>query len=206
MKLLLCSDLHADLAAAQGMVELSQEADVVLIAGDLGNVRNMAQLEKTIGVLKEISIPTVLVPGNAESDEELKSVCQGWEPAYVLHGESVEISGVPFFGLGGGIPVTPFGSWSFDLTEDQAREAFKSLPKRAILVTHSPPLGVVDHNHEGRSLGSQAIREAILEQVPLFAVCGHIHASAGQEETLGKTPVYNAGPAARLRELPLPGE
>ena len=38
----------------------------------------------------------------------------------MLHGSAVAIAGVTFFGLGGGVPVTPFGAWSYDFTEEQA--------------------------------------------------------------------------------------
>ena len=39
----------------------------------------------------------------------------------MLHGSEVELQGVRFFGLGAAVPETPFGSWSYDLSEDDAR-------------------------------------------------------------------------------------
>jgi Icc-related predicted phosphoesterase len=52
----------------------------------------------------------------------------------------------------------------------------------------------VDLSSSGRSLGSTAVREAVLRVRPALVVCGHIHACAGQTEMLGPTPVVNAGP------------
>ena len=72
-----------------------------------------------IDVLGEVGKPAVLVAGNNESTEELTEACRDWPEARVLHGSAVAIAGVTFFGLGGGVPVTPFGAWSYDFTEEQ---------------------------------------------------------------------------------------
>src|SRR5207247_10447169 len=64
-----------------------------------------------------------------------------------------------FFGIGGGIPVTPFGAWSYDFTEEQAQELLQNCPARCVLVSHSPPKGAVDRAG-GQSLGSVAVRDA----------------------------------------------
>lgn len=199
MKLLLCSDIHCDLAAAQSIVDRSNDVDVVIVAGDLGNVRR--GLDRTIGVLRNIDRPTVLVPGNAESDGELRHECRDWPNGHALHGACIAIDGIEFFGIGGGIPVTPFGSWSFDLTEDDAAQLLSNCPDNAIVVSHSPPKGAVDVSSSGRSLGSTALRQTIERTHPRLVVCGHIHDSAGRHEMIGDTPVVNAGPAAMLWEL-----
>src|SRR5262249_7874393 len=104
-------------------------------------------------------------------------------------------------GLGGGVPVTPFGSWSYDLTEEQAAGLLAGCPPGAVLVSHSPPQGAVDVSSRGQSLGSVSVRAAIQRTRPLLVVCGHIHASAGQQASIGTTPVVNAGPAGVWWEL-----
>src|SRR5438132_612797 len=102
MKLLLFSDLHADAAAAKRLVERARNVDVVIGAGDFGNVRRDVRL--SIDVLQSIKRPAILVAGNNESTEELREACRGWPSAHVLHGAGVTISSVEFFGIGGGIP------------------------------------------------------------------------------------------------------
>jgi Icc-related predicted phosphoesterase len=97
--------------------------------------------------------------------------------------------------------VTPFGSWSYDFTEDQAASLLARCPVGAVLVSHSPPQGVVDVSSRGQSLGSAAVRDAILSKKPRLVVCGHIHESGGQIAWLGKTPVVNAGPTGVMWEL-----
>ena len=197
MKLLAFSDLHRDRECAEHLVELAGEADVVVGAGDYATMR--IGLEGTIEALSAIRAPTVLVPGNAESDTELWRACAGWPSADVLHGQGKEIAGIQFFGLGGGVPPTPF-PWSFDVSEDDAAAKLEACPPGAVLVVHSPPKGYADEVH-GRHLGSTAILEAIERTQPGLVVCGHIHQGWGGEAMIGSTRVLNVGPNGRLVEL-----
>ena len=192
MKLLLFSDLHRDATAARRLVEQAPAFDVIVGAGDFATVRR--GLGDVIGILKAIEQPIVLVAGNSETPEELREACASWKNAHVLHGSGVVLEGIPFFGLGGAVPVTPFGSWSFDLTEEQASELLAQCPERAVLVTHSPPKGALDVSSSGRSLGSVAVREVVERRRPRLVVCGHIHQSGGNEARLGESAVVNAGP------------
>jgi Icc-related predicted phosphoesterase len=112
----------------------------------------------------------------------------------VLHGTGVTINNIAFYGVGGGIPVTPFGAWSYDFSEEQARTLLADCPQDGILVTHSPPKGAVDLSAQGESLGSSAIRETIERVRPKLVGCGHVHGSAGQQAVIGATSIVNAGP------------
>lgn len=199
MKLLLFSDLHADAAAARRLAALAEQADVLVGAGDFGNIRR--QIQVCLDVLRQVTRPAVLVAGNNESTEELAAACAGWPAAQVLHGSGAAIQGVSFYGLGGGVPITPFGSWSYDFSENDARKLLAACPADCVLVTHSPPKGAVDLSSSGQSLGSIAVGEAVLRCHPRLVVCGHIHASGGQQGMIGTTPVVNAGPAGVLWEL-----
>src|SRR5690348_8506015 len=111
------SDLHRDLDQAARLVEMSAEADVVIGAGDFASVHE--GLEETIAALSGIATPTVLVPGNNETVDALRDATREWAAATVLHGEGTSIGGVEFYGLGGGIPITPW-DWSFDLDDAEA--------------------------------------------------------------------------------------
>ena len=198
MKLLAFSDLHRDLDQAARLVERSSDADVVIAAGDFASVHE--GLEETIDVLKAITVPTVVVPGNNETEDALRAACDGWDAATVLHGESTEIDGTRFFGLGAGIPITPW-DWSFDLDEDEAAEKLAGCPDGAVLVVHSPPKGHCDESSAGDHLGSRAILDAIEAKRPQLAVCGHIHESWGAESEIGPTRVINLGPSGTSIEL-----
>lgn len=193
MKLLLFSDLHLDLDAARSIAARSRNFDVAIGAGDFAQARR--GLAECLVPLRAIEKPLVLVPGNNESESELRATCEGWPQATVLHGTSTSINGVEFFGLGGGVPPTPFGDWSFDLSEAEAARLLENCPRGAVLVSHSPPRGALDVSSSGHSLGSESVRRAIEEKRPALVVCGHVHASGGRSAWLGETAVVNAGPS-----------
>ena len=111
LRLLVFSDIHRDADAARRVVECSADADVLVCAGDVAVMRE--GLQKPVDILAAATPPAVLVAGNGESDEELAAACAGWANAHVLHGSECEIDGVSFWGLGGGVPVTPL--WLVEL-------------------------------------------------------------------------------------------
>ena len=201
MKLLLFSDVHGDLDACRSLVDRAEDVDVVVGAGDFCVARR--NLSAPIETLSAIDTPTVLVPGNAETEDEIAEQLSaaGWSAAHVLHGTGVTIDGLPFFGIGGGIPITPFGPWSYDFSEADARTLLADCTEEAVLVSHSPPKNAVDRDSKGKSLGSTAVREVIEETSPLLTVCGHIHGSWGETAEIGTTPIVNAGPEGLVWEV-----
>jgi Icc-related predicted phosphoesterase len=192
VRILAFSDLHRDLDGAERLVESSADADAVIGAGDFASIHE--GLEETIAALSTIEAPTVLVPGNNETEEALREAAADWASATVLHGQGTELDGVAFYGLGAGVPITPW-DWSFDLDEDDAARELADCPEDAVLVVHSPPKGHVDQSSAGDHLGSTAILAAIEQKRPRLAVCGHIHESWGAESQLGPTRIVNLGPA-----------
>jgi uncharacterized protein len=198
VKLLAFSDLHRDLGQAAELVAMAAEADAVIGAGDFASVHK--GLSETIDALAAIETPTVLVPGNNETEQALRDAAAGWSAATVLHGSGKEIDGTVFYGLGAGIPVTPW-EWSFDLDDEVASEMLAGCPEDAVLVLHSPPRDHCDSNGADMHFGSPALLRAIEEKAPRLAVCGHIHESWGCESQIGKTPVRNLGPKGTWIEV-----
>jgi uncharacterized protein len=198
MRVLAFSDLHRDLDTAADLVERSSGYDVVIGAGDFASVHE--GLGEAIDALSGIETPTLLVPGNNETEDALREACEGWRAATVLHGEAAEIDGTTFFGLGAGIPTTPW-DWSFDLTEEEAEERLKGCPAGAVLVVHSPPRGHCDKSSSGDHLGSHAIVDAIAQVQPPLAVCGHIHEAWGERSRIGPTEIANLGPSGAEFEI-----
>jgi len=198
MRLLAFSDLHVDVDQAARLAGASDDADVVVGVGDFASVHS--GLEETIGALRSIAKPTVLVPGNNETEGALREACDGWESAIVLHGQGTEIDGIGFFGLGAGVPVTPW-DWSFDLTEEEAAQRLAECPKGCVLAVHSPPRGHVDTSSRGEHLGSVAVLDTIVTKQPRVALCGHIHESWGERSAIGPTEVINLGPSATTLDV-----
>jgi Icc-related predicted phosphoesterase len=198
VKLLAFSDLHRDLDQAAELVAMSAEADVVIGAGDFASMHE--GLGETIDALAVIETPTVLVPGNNETEQALRKAASGWSAATVLHGSGTKIDGLEFFGLGAGIPITPW-EWSFDLDDDAARSMLEPCPGGAVLVLHSPPQGHCDANGSGDHFGSPTLLRTIEEKTPRLAVCGHIHESWGCESQVNGSPVRNLGPKGTWIEV-----
>jgi uncharacterized protein len=198
VRILAFSDLHRDLEQGARLVAMSAQADVVIGAGDFASVHE--GLEETIGALAAIETPTVLVPGNNETVGALRAAVGEWRAATVLHGEGTTIDGTEFFGLGAGIPVTPW-DWSFDLDDEAATQMLADCPEDAVLVLHSPPKDHCDSAGDGGNFGSPALLRAIEEKHPRLAVCGHIHESWGCESLIGSILVRNLGPKGAWIEL-----
>ena len=82
MKILAFSDLHLVEDLARDLVAVSHEADLVIGAGDFCNMRQ--GLARAMEMLAGLAAPTVMVPGNAESAEELHGCALPFMT--VLHG------------------------------------------------------------------------------------------------------------------------
>ncbi len=201
-RLLLFSDLHNDLAATERLVRSAADVDIVVGAGDFCQARR--GISATLDILSQITTPAVLVPGNAESVEELVAAAKPWRSAHVLHGSGITIAGLQFFGLGGGIPRA-IGDWSYEFTEDEASALLMDSPSGGVLVTHTPPRGVVDATVAGSRIGSTAVRALVEEKQPVLVVCGHVHNCWEQQAFIGRTAVVNAGPRGMPWSLDLGG-
>lgn len=197
MRVLAFSDLHMARNRASDLVTASAEADLVIGAGDFCNARQ--GLAEAMQMLSDIAAPMVLVPGNAESAEEL--IAAAPEGAHVLHGTGMTLDGLRLFGLGYGVPLTPFGDWSCDLTEAEAAELLDRCEGTDILIVHSPPKGHGDTTSQGLSVGSVAVLDAVERLQPSYVFCGHIHDSWGYRGTIGSAQIANLGPKVQWFEV-----
>lgn len=199
MKIMAFSDLHLSASHAAELVAASARADLVIGAGDFCNHRK--GLGQAMGLLAGITKPLITVPGNAESAEELRAAAL--PGMYVLHGEALDIEGLQIFGLGGGVPETPFGDWSFDLSEKEAERLLSRCTRADLLICHSPPKGQGDETSTGLSVGSQSILQAVERLQPQLALFGHIHDSWGFRGQVGNTVTANLGPVPSFFEVAL---
>lgn len=190
MRILAFSDLHGNADVAKKITVASAEADLVIAAGDFCNFHK--GLPEAVDLLSQIPCPILAVPGNHETADALSNVA----PAQmtVLHGQTHAIGNLSFFGIGYGIPTTPFTDWSTDLTEPQATEILENCHQVDVLISHSPPKGIADTTSQGVSVGSSALHTATERLKPQYLFCGHIHEAWGQTGKIGETRVRNLGP------------
>lgn len=196
MKILAFSDMHLARHCADRICAAADKADLVIGAGDFAVQRK--GLADAMAMLASVLPKAVLVPGNAESAEELRAAAG---PATVLHGEGIEHEGARLFGLGYAVPRTPFGAWSCDLGEDEAETMLAAMEVADVLIVHSPPKGLGDRTTAGASIGSTSIRAAIERVQPKLALCGHVHDSWGVSGMIGRTHVRNLGPRPNWFEV-----
>ena len=150
-------------------------------------------------MLSGITAPMLVVPGNAESRDELAAAAGS--NMTVLHGSGCEAGGLRFYGLGYAVPPTPFGGWSCDLTEAEAGTMLAPCDAADVLIVHSPPKGLADRTGQGVSIGSVAVRDAIARIQPTLALCGHVHDCWGESGSIGRTEVINLGPTVHWFEI-----
>ncbi|KIC11883.1 serine/threonine protein phosphatase [Leisingera sp. ANG-M1] len=197
MKILAFSDLHLSSAHAAEIVAASAEADLVIGAGDFCNMRR--GLDRAAAMLAGLQAPMAAVPGNGESADELRAA--GFPNTTVLHGDGAEFEGLRLFGLGYGVPQTPFGSWSCDLSEAQAERMLAACNDADILISHSPPKGLGDVTSGGVSVGSTAVLATAERIQPQLLLCGHVHDCWGFRGSIGQTQVANLGPTVSWFEV-----
>jgi Icc-related predicted phosphoesterase len=166
MRIILFSDVHADIDACRLVVAWSKRADVVVVAGNLAT-RNNERLGETVDALADVRVPLLLVPGTTETTAALARAAQDLPNAYVLHGSAVPIGRFRFFGLGGVIGDHPADGGE-RLTEDEAAHMLAACPRNAVVVTHTPPHGHLDAG----GLGSRAVLEALRRTDPELVICG----------------------------------
>ncbi|EBA15096.1 Ser/Thr protein phosphatase family protein [Roseobacter sp. SK209-2-6] len=197
MRIMAFSDLHMSRSQAQLLVKASAKADLVVAAGDFCNARS--GLDLAMVMLSAIRCPVIAVPGNAESQQELEAVAL--PNMHVLHGSEITQKGAQFFGLGYAVPPPPFGEWSMNLSELEAKLMLSPCQRADVLISHSPPKGFGDVTSQGDSVGSQSVLQAIEEVKPKLALFGHVHDSWGYRGKIGHTVAANLGPVPSFFDL-----
>ncbi|HVB58696.1 MAG TPA: metallophosphoesterase [Candidatus Acidoferrales bacterium] len=193
MKILIFSDIHGDLRALERIV--SQPADLYIDAGDLATFGR--GLDRCGEVLKPLGEKLWVLPGNHESHETTRTLCQ--QLGFVdFHRQvrTVESAAGPVHWAGLGYSnVTPFNTPGEYTEEELARAlaAFDGM-KPLYLVVHCPPLNTkLDEYAPGKHAGSPAVREWAERNQPVYLFCGHIHETANMRDSLGATQCINVG-------------
>jgi uncharacterized protein len=195
MKLIVLSDLHGHYDKIEGIGQLIEESDLLLLTGDITDFGKEAELETLLEILRNYNTNYLAVSGNCDYPE-VEAALQLATTS--LHARCTEVSGYTFIGLSGSLPCP--GSTPFEF-HDQQFEAMlcqantkrdPSLP--LILVCHQPPYGTKnDRVMLGLHAGSKAIRNFIEDTQPLLCLCGHIHEGKGIDH-IGSTTIINPGP------------
>lgn len=193
-RIVVISDTHNKL----DKVELP-EANILIHAGDFtgrGTIDEVCRFAKHLEAVKSRYNHVVIVPGNHdqlfETEPHLARSIIG-STATVLMDSSIEIDGIVIYGT----PYVPvFNGWAFERSDEFREVAFSNIPKTDILISHSPPKGVLDivprENYASESVGCEVLYKYIQRVMPTLSVFGHIHESYGHAKINGITYVNAA--------------
>lgn len=187
MNVLIVSDIHSNFRNLRKLLEI-ERADVIAICGDITdfNYRDIPIFDE---ILESFEGYCLAVHGNCD-DEKCIEMLKHAENVEFIHGKRIEIEDYTFYGLGGST-ATPFFTPS-----EYSEEYYYSILKKfdyadnSILISHSPPYGILDRTYDGVNAGSLAIRDFMSRFDYIF--CGHIHESYGIKK-VSETLVINAG-------------
>jgi len=179
--------LHGKLAVPEG--------DVFVHCGDFtrrGELKTVSDFGRWVGALPHRH--KVVVAGNHdrtfEDDPEaaLAALDAAGNGLTYLQDAGTEIDGVRFWGS----PWQPwFFDWSFNLQRGPELAAkWALIPEGTqVLITHGPPLGILDRVWGGDRVGCADLLERVRELQPKVHAFGHIHEGSGIDVREGTTYV-----------------
>jgi Icc-related predicted phosphoesterase len=194
MKIISFGDIHEDFSNLIPLKDELENADLVIVTGDLTNFNGRKEAEKVIDEIMKYNENILAQLGNLDQPEVNDYLT---EKGINLHRNGFIRDDIGIFGVGGSNP-TPFNTpteFSEDEIEtflldgvDKVRDA-----KFKIMVPHMPPKDTkLDIISAGAHVGSQSVRDFILKYKPDIALSGHIHEARGSDK-IENTVAFNAG-------------
>lgn len=215
MRIAATADLHYSPQSYDHIREplghVRDEADVLVIAGDLTNYGKPEEMHSLLNALVRLRLPIVAVLGNhdyeSSCEQELMKMMTD-EGIKVLDGSSYERDGVGFAGAKGFIGgfgrgvLTAFGEKeikafvqaSLDETLKLERALSMIRTEKIVIVTHYAPIceTVMGEPQEiWPYLGSSRLAEVIDRHGAKLALHGHAHHGKPDGKTSGGVPVHN---------------
>lgn len=184
------SDLH-------GFFPLLEGGDLLIIAGDL-TARDTLQEYQAFDrwLAKQAYKKIIVIGGNHDVilEKSFSNELQPFSFAEYLCDSATEFEGLKIFGspYTKRFPGQNKACMGFSVqSEFQLKDHFDLIPGDTdILVTHSPPFGILDECGNGR-VGSEMLRQAIFRIKPRLVCFGHIHEQGGKSIHLDQTTFIN---------------
>jgi Icc-related predicted phosphoesterase len=203
MDLIVASDFHGEVEAARAIVRLVEERGIeaIIVCGDITHAGTEEDAEFLLNTLLDATPNVLYVSGNFDPPEIISGV--PGSRAICLHGRSHSIGGYTFVGVSCSTPAPFFSPSSIsdeeiESTLDRAISSIKEKNK-LILVSHDPPNSTsLDKTSRGLNVGSKSVKNFIIREKPILALCGHIHESPGVDK-INSTVAVNPGPAFTRR-------
>lgn len=193
------------------MNRVRDEADLLILAGDLTNYGRPQEMESLLNALVRIRVPVVAVLGNhdyeSDQQEELMRMMSA-EGVKVLDGTGYERDGVGFAGTKGFIGgfgrgvLTAFGEREIktfvQAAIDEALKLERALSQlrveKRIVVLHYSPIAATVKGEAPEIfpyLGTSRLAEVVDRHGADLVVHGHAHHGTPDGVTVGGIPVHN---------------
>lgn len=207
MRIAAVGDLHCEVGQsgfwARQLAPVHQDADILLLAGDLTASGTRAELDVLLGELASITIPIVAVLGNHDYDDgQSVTIAETLRRKGIHHleGSATDIDGVMFvgsMGVEGGFKGGARRRWSYAEQQLMARLrhylGVGAGTRRVVLLHNAPILATLEG--EPRDLlpvlGSSAMESAIDEAGADLIIHAHAHHGTLEGRTQAGIPVYN---------------
>lgn len=192
LKVVIISDTHNNHSKL-----LLPKGDILIHCGDFTFYSKDKEITAFVDWLKSTDFKyKIVIAGNHERTldfnftkkpskvkEYLKANC------YYLENELLEIEGLKIFGT----PLQPIHcNMGFNRNDNERLKSFSIIPSGVdILITHSPPFGILDTIYNGSHVGDKVLLSELDRIRPRFHLFGHIHESNGKEE-VNETLFINA--------------
>lgn len=150
------------------------------------------ELFAAFGKVAASGVPVYLTYGNVDLPQLIPD--HATDGVTVVDGHVVDIGGVPFGFVGGGLP-TPMRT-PMEISEDEYAAKVDAVAGCDVLCSHLPPhvpMMVYDTRAGRYERGSAAVLDAIGRWKPRFALSGHVHNPLVPEMWFGHTRVINVG-------------
>ena len=191
--------------------QVRDDADVLVLAGDLTNYGQPSEMEPLLNVLVRLRVPTIIVLGNHDFESgKQEELCQMSVSAGIklLDGTAYERDGVGFAGTKGFVGgfgrgmLTAFGEpeikkfvqASIDESLKLERAMSQLRTKKRVVVLHYSP---IPDTIEGEAreifpfMGTSRLAEVIDRHGADLVVHGHAHHGKINGRTPGGVPVHN---------------
>lgn len=182
MKIVAMSDSHWNLKDVK-----VPSGDVFVFAGDwsVSNGGVSDALQFATFVRKINCKHKLIIAGNhdfcAQREPALTKQIFAEVHAVYLQDEPFEIDGIKFWGS----PWSPeFMNWAFMKPDYELVKVYKRIADDTdVLITHTPPYGILDKLPTKENVGSQALEDAVRRIKPAIHIFGHIHCGHGIEQS-----------------------
>ncbi len=222
MKIAAIGDVHCTVNSRGQIKELLrdvEQADVLILAGDLTDVGKVEEMEVLLEELRHLSLPVIAVPGNHDYEGEqihLLIAMLEWSGIFVLDGTSCNIEGVEFVGTKGfcggfgSLRVQPFGEpvlkTFINASIDEVLRLEKILkevkaPHKIAIMHYAPIKETLEGEHPELFpfLGSSMFADVLDAHGVNVIFHGHAHNGFPHGFTKRHIPVFNVSRFVRTR-------